>query len=340
MRGTNDTPEVESNGADTPLVSYIIATYNRVDDLVEAVESALDQQYRPIEVIVVSNSTDRIREDELFGDGGRFDRDEVQYYHFAERMGAPGAKNAAIERASGDIVVQMDDDAVLADDTATDEVIRLFETYDNAGILAFQSLDYYTGEIKIDETPDPPEFHIEPDEQFWTTSFIGMGTAFRREVFEQAGLYPDNFVYGFEEMDLSIRALDAGYDILYTPSVAVYHKKTPEGRLSDKETKERLVENRINIAVRNLPWRYVLFTSVIYSVYVVLLTRSFSSLTNVFRRLYKKRDRLYAERDVVDSETIKRIKSSQTMLFLWWYGPHPKRILGRDGNLSRLKWEV
>ncbi|KTG11071.1 glycosyl transferase family 2 [Haloprofundus marisrubri] len=318
----------------------MIATYNRVDSLVDAVESALDQRYRPIEVVVVSNSTDRTREDKLFSDGGRLDRHDVQYYHFAERMGAPGAKNAAIERASGDIIVQMDDDAVLADDTATDEVLRLFDSYDDVGILAFQSLDYYSGDVKVDETPDPPEFHIEPDEQFRTTSFIGMGTAFRREVFEKAGLYPDNFVYGFEEMDLSIRVLDAGYDILYTPSVAVYHKKTPEGRLSDKETKERLVENRINIAVRNLPWRYVLFTTVIYSVYVVLLTRSLSSLVNVFRRLYEKRDRLRAERNVVDRETIKRIKSSQTMLFLWWYGPHPKRILGRNGNLGRLKWEL
>ncbi|WP_224332701.1 glycosyltransferase family 2 protein [Haloprofundus halobius] len=325
---------------DRPLVSYIVATFNRADDLADAVDSVLAQQYRPLEVVVVSNSTDRAREAELFEDGGRFDLDCVQYHHYPERMGAPGAKNVAIEHASGEFVVQIDDDAVMVDEDATDEVLRLFERYEDVGILAFKSLDYYTGEVKVDETPDAPEFHISPEEQYRTTSFIGMGTAFRREMFETTGLYPDNFVYGFEEMDLSIRALDAGYDILYAPSVAVYHKKTPEGRIPDTETKERLVENRINIAVRNLPWRYVLFTTLIYSVYVVFLTKSVSSLANVYRRLYGKRDRLRAERNVVDRRTIERIKSRKTMLFLWWYGPHPKRIFGPDGDLGRLKWEA
>jgi len=100
-------------------------------------------------------------------------------------------------------------------------------------------------------------------------------------------------------MDLSLRVHDTGYDILYTPSIVVYHKKSPEGRISDVETKERLVENRINIAIRNLPWRYVLFTSLIWSVYVVCVTQSLVSLRRILGRIFRKRDTLLDGRSVI-----------------------------------------
>lgn len=321
-----------------PLVSFVIATYNRPDDLEEAIDSVLEQDYEPIELVVVCNSTDRTSA--LFEDGARFDREEIHYFHFEGRMGAPSAKNRGLERASGDIIVQLDDDAILADPGATERIIDTFCEHEDVGIQAFQSRNYYTGEVKLDETPDPPEFDMTPTVEYRATNFVGLGVAFRRDVLELAGLYPEDFVYGFEEMDLSFRVHDTGYDILYSPSIVVYHKKSPEGRIPDVETKERLAENRIKIALRNLPWRYVFFTTIIYSVYVVLLTRQLSSLLRMYRRLYETRSTVLEHRRVVTPATIERIKSRKTMLFCWWYGPHPRRIVGADGNVDRLTWEV
>ena len=47
----------------TELVSIIIPVFNRPQMLVEAVDSAVDQTYRPIEIIIVDDgSTDRTPE--------------------------------------------------------------------------------------------------------------------------------------------------------------------------------------------------------------------------------------------------------------------------------------
>ncbi|EMA56197.1 glycosyltransferase family 2 protein [Halococcus thailandensis] len=330
--------ELETN----PSVSFVVATYNRSDDLVEAIDSILDQHHRPIEIIIISNSTDddHEHEKEWFCEEGQFDRAEVRYCHFAERMGAPKAKNRGLEQATGEIIVQLDDDAVIKDPSATDCIIETFREHKDVGIQAFQSRNYHTDELKRDEVPDPPEFEMTPTTAYRTTNFIGLGVAFRRDVLEKTGLYPENFVYGFEEMDLSFRVHDTGYDILYTPSVAIHHKKAPEGRLSSIETKERLVENRIKLALRNLPWRYVVFTTLFWSVYGLVLTRQFASLVRIYRRLYASWREALTARHVVSARTIARIKSRKTMLFCWWYGPHPRRLLGPDGDAERLFWET
>jgi GT2 family glycosyltransferase len=321
-----------------PLISYIVATYNRPDDLAESIESILAQRYRPIEVIVVSNSTDDTNE--LFEEGGRFEESFVHHYHFPERMGVPRARNVGYEYAEGDIIVTIDDDAVFQDPTATDQMLSLFHEHDDIGVLAFQCRDFHTDEINSHETPDPPAFDMTRTTQYRTTNFIGVGNAIRRRVLDEVGAYPADFVYGFEEMDLSFRVHDAGYDILYTPDVVVYHKKSPAARMTDVETQERLVENRIKLALRNLPWRYVLCTTIIWSVYGLLLTRRASSLWQIYRRLYDSRQEMLDARRVIAGQTIARIKSRNTMLFCWWYGPHPGRIFGPDRDIGRLFWET
>lgn len=322
---------------DNPLVSFVLATYNRPDDLTDAIESIHKQTYRPIEIIVISNSTDETQE--LFKDLGEFDREWIHYYEFPGRMGVPEARNMGYERASGEILVTIDDDAVLANADATDEIVRLFQEHTDVGTLAFQSRNHQTDELIRMEIPDPPDFETPASKAYRTTTFIGVGNAIRRSALDAAGNYPDKFVYGFEEMDLSIRLLDAGYDILYAPSIVVYHKESPAARRPSIEEQERQIENRIRLAVRNLPWRYVVGTALVWLSYWSLRSRlNMSSLRRILRRLYEDHYSLLAGRSVVGDETIALLKARSSMLYGWWIGPHPRRILGSEGDLRRLSW--
>lgn len=336
MDASVDRPESCGSIDDRPLVSYIISTYDRPDDLVEAVESVVTQSYEHLELIVVGDTSPEVAA--LFSDGNRFDEPWIRFCHLAEQTGVAHSRNVGFEEASGEVLVHIDDDAVLASEDATRRVVELFAEHDDIGVLSFQSQDRETGTVKIEETPDPPEIGMEPNRAYRAPNFVGVGAAIRREVLDTVGLYPDEFTYGFEEMDLSLRVHDAGYDILYTPSIVVYHKKSEQGRRSEAEIQEQLVENRINLTIRNLPWRYVVFTSLIWSTYLVCVTRSFGSVARIARRIAGRWETLRDSRSVVQRSTIQRIKARQTMLYCWWYGPHPRRIVGSDGNLSRLKF--
>ncbi|MFC6825108.1 glycosyltransferase family 2 protein [Halopelagius fulvigenes] len=317
-----------------PLVSFVLATYNRPTDLAEAIESILAQQYEPFEVVVVSSSTDETSE--LFADGGRFDGKDVYYHEFDERMGVPKARNIGFELASGDIFVTIDDDAVLGDPDATSRLVSLFGEHEDVGVVAFRSRSYETGGPILMEIPDPPDIRMSSNEQYRASSFCGVGNAIRSELLDDVGAYPPDFVYGFEEHDLSLRLLDAGWDILYAPSVEVYHKQTPKARLPSAETRERQIANRIRLAVRNLPWRYVVFTTLVWSVYAVVTAQfRLAPLRRILGSLYDERDALLAERDVIDRRTIELLKSRGTMLYAWWYGPDPRRVLA---NPDRLLW--
>lgn len=316
-------------------VSFVIATYNRREDLEDAVESVIEQEYRPIEIVIVSNSTES--EAELFEDGGRFADEPVRYLHFPERMGVPKARNVGYEHASGTYVITIDDDAILGDPKVADRVVSTFDQHDDdVAVLAFQSLSYYTGEPRLHEIPSPPDFELPPTTQMRVSAFCGVGNAIRRSVVTELGGFADDFVYGFEEQDLSIRLFNAGYDILYVPSVVVYHKESSKGRLADAETRMHRIENRMRIAIRNLPRRYVVLTILLYSVYALVVTRLHPGpLLQVYRRLFAQRNELLAQRSVISAETIARLKSRSSLLFAWWYGPHPRRFLT---NPNRLRW--
>lgn len=322
---------------DDPLVSYVIATYNRPDDLAEAIDSVLAQEYHPFEVVVISNSTDETST--MFEPGERFDHEFVHYYEFDGRMGVPEARNVGFQYAAGDILVTIDDDAVLPDTDATDLIVSRFDEHDEVGALAFQSRYYETDELIRMEIPDPPDFQTPPTEEYRANTFIGVGNAIRRSALEATGAYPSDFIYGFEEMDLSVRLLDARYDILYVPSIVVLHKQSPEGRRPDLETIERQVENRMRLTVRNLPWRYVVFSALLWSTYGFIRTGFRpSSVARILRRIYEDRNELRAQRTVVDGGTIRSIKSRRNMLFFWWYGPNPRRLMGEHGDLERFSW--
>ncbi|MDP6705792.1 MAG: glycosyltransferase family 2 protein [Alphaproteobacteria bacterium] len=88
-------------------MSVVIATYDRLDYLAEAIESALAQTIGVSEVIVVDDASPVPPRPVV----ERFD-DRVTYLRLQENVGACAARNVGIERASGTFIALLDDDDV------------------------------------------------------------------------------------------------------------------------------------------------------------------------------------------------------------------------------------
>ena len=91
-----------------PRLSVIVRSYNRLPALAELLEALVAQDHDSFEVVVIEQtteaaSTDQVRLDELMRDA------RVRIFRYPP-LGGPGARNAGVRRARGDLLVFIDDD--------------------------------------------------------------------------------------------------------------------------------------------------------------------------------------------------------------------------------------
>lgn len=200
----------------------------------------------------------------LFGNGGTLDPPSssadvpVRTGHSQQNLGVAGGRNAAARLASGDVLVFLDDDAVLRPGTLT-AALSVLEGAPEVGAVAFSVVDPTTGQ---------PAMWYQPYHSAWrgrrfeAVSVIGCGHAVRRECFEQLDGFWDGYFRELEEIDLSWRLLDAGWRILYEPTAQVEH---PEK--SARHTRHAVRSNLLSVwrllplglALRQLSFKSALF---------------------------------------------------------------------------------
>lgn len=240
--------------------SIVIITYNRKNDLRECIDSILNQSYVPDEIIIVDNNSTDGTENYFKSE---LKNPLVKYIRLDKNLGVAGGRNYGIKQASGDILVFIDDDSLIEPINAIEKIIKKFEENPEIGIIAFKIVNYHTKTIWREEFPHIDK-SLNPEEEFETTYFIGAGHAIRREVFKKCGLYPDDYFYGMEELDLSFRVIDKGFKIVYFPKVLVWHKKSPLGRVTDEKKWIYTYRNRLAISYKYLNSLFFLVSSFIW----------------------------------------------------------------------------
>lgn len=99
------------------LVSVVIPTFNREGLLLKLLQSVVAQAHRPVEVVIVddgSNDGTRAAVDGFFRSGAGCPGIEHTYETLPRQCGAPVARNRGLELATGDAVVFVDSDDLLA----------------------------------------------------------------------------------------------------------------------------------------------------------------------------------------------------------------------------------
>jgi glycosyltransferase involved in cell wall biosynthesis len=118
------------------LVSIIITTYNHGNFIADAINSALFQSYKNIEILVIDDgSTDNTR------DIVSKYKDVVYYYQ--KNQGLPAARNSGIEKAKGEFISFLD-----ADDFLYPEGIEINLSY----LISNENIAFVSGAYKnVDE---------------------------------------------------------------------------------------------------------------------------------------------------------------------------------------------
>lgn len=231
-----------------PLVSVVIVTYNRREDLLESVRSVYGQTYRNFETIVVDNaSTDGTVE------AVEAEFPDVRIARLGHNGGPTAGRNAGILASRGEILFFLDSDASMAPDTLLQTVHR-FDADSSLGVIACKVINPRTN-----RPAHPGWIFSERDDQdrdteFLSFSFSECGCAIRKTVFDSTGLFNEFLFFGREGEDLSLRVWDAGMQILFDPKAVVYHRVSPDMRVGGATRAYYDLRNCLYIYLIHYPW--------------------------------------------------------------------------------------
>lgn len=228
--------------------SIIIPIYNRPDELDELLESLMLQTFKNFEIIVIEDGSkkkcDKVVE--------KYDNHLDIKYFYKENAGQGFARNYGFERASGDYFVQFDSDAIIPSDYF-EKVEKYFE---------HDYLDAYGG-------PDAAHASFTDTQKainFAMTSVLTTGGTRGKNKNLGGKFHPRSFNFGIsreiyeklggyiitrmgEDIEYSIRIIEAGFKVKLIPEAFIYHKR----RTSLKQFYKQLFffgRARINI------WRF------------------------------------------------------------------------------------
>jgi glycosyltransferase involved in cell wall biosynthesis len=198
---------IEESGTTGALVSIVVCAYNNWPDLEMTIESALQQTYQPLEVIVVDNSsTDATANEVLKRFGGR-----IQYIRQPNK-GDAGAYNTGYGIARGEYIQFVDGDDVLAPNKVQKQV-GVFQTNPELDIVYGDIRQFQTGagaaaweDIATRPEEDILKVFITP-RNGWT-GIGSLGVLFRRRALEIVGSW-DEQLY-ISDLDYWLRAARAG----------------------------------------------------------------------------------------------------------------------------------
>jgi glycosyltransferase involved in cell wall biosynthesis len=178
------------------MVSVVIPSYNYGRYVTQAVDGALAQTYRNIEVIVVDDgSTDDTRERLApYGDRIR--------YIYRENGGLPAARNTAIRAARGEWVALLDaDDLWHAEKTEVQLRAAHARGLGDCAVIGSLPVD---GELPEHLPPDPEVRRLGLRHFFLANPFGTTSALIRRACFDEVGLF-DETLRAVEDRDMWLR---------------------------------------------------------------------------------------------------------------------------------------
>ena len=226
-----------------PKVSIIIPCYNQEKYVAEAINSALRQTFKDIEIVCVNDgSTDNSVE--------IIKSFENKYKNFIflnneENRGVIYSRNFAIKNCNGTYILPLDADDII-EPTYVKKAVKILDNNPNIGIVyckakIFGNYDKY--------------WNLKPfnKSDILYENCIFCSALFRKSDFIKIGGYNNNMKYGCEDYDLWLSFIEQGLEVFQINEILFSYRQydeTSRTTISLKNKKEiwnNLIKNHINL---------------------------------------------------------------------------------------------
>jgi len=194
-----------------PLVSIVILTFNRKDELRKTLRKVYQQEYQNFEIILIDNNSS--------DDTKAMIKNEYPHVKLIEmpiNKGAP-AFNEGFRMAKGKYIFILDDDSNPVNNTIKNAV-KMINSDSSIGIVA---CNIYNKRLDFYETAGYEKKIF---------SFVGCGALVDREKLNIVGYYDENIFLYNNEIDLTARFLNKGFKIIFCEDALVIHRQSLEAR--------------------------------------------------------------------------------------------------------------
>lgn len=189
-----------------PRVSIVIPCYKQAHYLSDAIQSAINQIYKDIEIIVVNDGSP----DNTSDVARKFK--QVKLIEQAN-AGLSAARNAGIKAATGGWILTLDADDKI-DPTFIEKTIR------KADIVSTKVQNFGDSTRKW----EPPTLYPK-HEDFLRHNQINCCSLFKKDAWAMVGGYDEKMKLGFEDWDFWIRATGAGFNVAVVPEHLFFYRK-------------------------------------------------------------------------------------------------------------------
>ncbi len=258
--------------AGDPLVSVVVPTLGAGDVLAECLRSLESQTYRSFEVIVVDNS----------GAGLVKAADPwVRVIANQRNVGFGAAVNQAFRASNAPYIATLNDDAAAHPEWLA-ALVGAAEAHSGAGMFASRVMLDQSGKLdsagmllagdgssKQRGHGESPDSYCNREDAFFPS---GSAALYRRAMFEEIGLFDDDFFLYCEDTDLGLRARWAGWDCVYVSGAVADHKYSHSAGRASPMKAYYVERNRLFLIVKNFPL-------------AMLLAAPFASLVRYFWHL-------------------------------------------------------
>ena len=246
-------------------VAAAILCWNNRDIIADSVDSLLNQT-QPVDVIVVENgSTDGSLEflQKKYGK-------KITILAQPRNLGFAGGANVALRHAitklKSDYVSLLNSDAK-ADKNWVKELLSLTNEDSKVGLVTSKILQLdgkhidTTGDMFYSWGIASPRGRGEIDSGKYENveavfSACGGASLYSTKMLKDVGLFDEDFFAYYEDVDLSFRARNYGWSVMYNPKAVVYHAIGASSSKMSGFSIKMGIKNQIWVIVKNVPLRY------------------------------------------------------------------------------------
>ncbi len=228
---------MSTTGTATPHVTVVVVAYCNEEEAATCLESLLGVTYEALTILLVDNASPD-------GSGERLHRrfPQIDYLSLSTNGGYTAGNNRGMEWALArgtDYVLLLNDDTVVAadcvrwlvraaEDTGAAAAAPLIVYYDEPDIVWYGGGTYSRARAMCTHLLENKP--VDPTQTRRAITFVcGCCALLRADVLRRVGGFDESYFMYAEDLELSVRLLEAGYTLIYEPKARVLHRTERAG---------------------------------------------------------------------------------------------------------------